>query len=292
MKSSPYYPPRAGTLSRFLTLVDRSVARVKRSQLMLRTPYRFVGFASAAAWLLVPGLMWRGRPEQVKLGNRIMLAWAVCLVVHIVSLNGALADLAAAVASALHGISIAAVLALMYPQWEGFTRIWKTTLYSMLMVLAIYTVALREVIPLVAQRVALNGQTIMTSRAWWFVSDSWKQGEWVVYRLPNGMTSMDRILGVPGDLIRFHKDSFEVNGKFFQRLSKNMPVDDEVQLDKNTYFIWPTTATYTHAGAQLPGLLRNLAEVDAPDIVGRPYARWFWKSHEPEALKPILPHKL
>jgi hypothetical protein len=292
MKSSPYYPPRAGTLSRLLTWADRLVARVKMSKLMTRTSYRFVGFPSAAAWLLVPGMMWRGQPEQAKLGNRIMLAWSVFLVVHIVSLNGALADLSAAVASALHGISIAAVLAVMYPQWEGFTRVWKTTLYSMLMVLAIYTIALRQVIPLVAQRVTLNGQTIMTSRAWWFVSEPWKQGEWVVYRLPNGMTSMDRILALPGDLVRFHKDSFEVNGKFFQRLSKDMPVEGEIQLDENTYFIWPTTATYTHAGAELPRLLQNLAEVDSPDIVGRPYERWLWKSHTPEALKPILPHKL
>lgn len=292
MKFSPYYPPRAGTLSRFLTLTDRVVARVRMSQLMTRTPYRFVGFASAAAWLLVPGLMWRGLPERAKHGNRVMLAWAISLVIHIVSLDGALADFAAAVASALHGISIAAVLAVMYPQWEGFTRVWKTTLYATLMVLAIYTIALREVIPLVAQRVTLNGQTIMTSRAWWFVSRPWKQGEWVVYRLPNGMLSMDRILARPADIIRFNKDSFEVNGKSFERLSRDMPVEGEIQLDENTYFIWPTTATYTHAGEQLPRLLRNLAEVDAPNIVGRPYERWLWKSLTPEALKPIHPHKL
>ncbi|GAA5130692.1 hypothetical protein JIN84_05025 [Luteolibacter yonseiensis] len=290
MKSSPYYPPRAGTLSRLLTLADRLVARVRMSQLMRRTPYRFVAFPSAVSWLLLPGLMWRGEPEQAKLGNRIMFAWAACVVVHIVSLNGAFADWAAILASMLHGISAAAVLAVLNPQWQGFTRMWKTSVYATLLVLVLYTIGLRGVAPVVAQRMVLDGETIMTRRAW-AGSGPWVRGEWVVYRLPNRLLNIDRILAGPEDIIRFHKDSFEVDGKFFPRVSPHMPVEGEIHMDKNTYFIWPTAATFVHAGDRLPQLMLGVADIDAPDIVGRPYQHWFWKSTTLEALKPIHPSK-
>jgi hypothetical protein len=285
MKSSPYYPPRANALSRFQTMVDRLIIWIRMSQLLQPAVYRAVGYPYFFSWLLVPGLMWRGEAERAKLGNGVMLVWAACVVIHIVSLNTTLTDYSAIMASALHGISAAAVLGVLYPQWQGFSRVWKTSLYATLLVVAIYTIGLRNVMPVLAQRVTLSGETIMIRRG----GGSWTQGEWVTYRLQNGMMTMERILAGPGDIIRFHKDSFEVNGKFFERISRNMPVDTEIIVGSGTYFIWPTGVTYNHAGEGLPKLLLSLTEIPDEDIVGRPYQRWFWKSTPLESLKPIPP---
>lgn len=287
MKSSPYYPPRANTLSRFLTMLDRLVARLRMSQLLSAPVYRRATHPYTISWLLVPGLMWRGEAERAKLGNGIMLAWAIALIFHIVSLNTEVANFGAILASALHGISAAAVLAVIYPQWQGFTRVWKTSLYATLMVMAIYTIGLRNMMPSVAERITVNGENTMSHRGRWFSSKPWAQGEWVTYRFYNGMMNMDRILAGPGDTIRFHKDSFEVNGRFFQRVSAKMPVEGEKEMEVGTYYIWPTKANYNHAGDAEAGLLSGLSLVEAENIVGRPYQRWFWKSNTLESLKPI-----
>lgn len=280
MKSSPFYPPRAGPLSRLLVMMDRLRLRMKRS-LAHHPVFPWASpLPGGIPWLLLPGLMWCWEGET-KLGRRVMLAWAVLVVIHIVSLNIALASAAVTLASVLHAISAAAVLTVLYPHWRGVSRLWRTTLIATLLVLVIYTLGLRNVILPFAQRVTIQGTTVMIHNAGWFSSSPLAPGEWVAYRIL-GVVSIDRILAGPGDTIRFHPDSFEVNGRFFERVSQHMPTSAEVTMGADTYFIWPTETT-SNISEQLLGL----TEIKKADILGRPYRRWLWESPALEALKPV-----
>ncbi|MDB6076345.1 MAG: hypothetical protein JWO82_92 [Akkermansiaceae bacterium] len=282
MKTSPYYPPRAGRRSRLLARMNRLTVGIRQRSPELNAPVvHWAGSYSSVSWLLLPGLMWRQQGRPV-LGAGVLAIWLVLLAIDIVSLNTGIAYIAAALVSAIHAISAAAVLTVLYPQWRGFSRLWRTSLLASLLVIAIYSVGLRSVVPAFAQRVTSKGTTVMIHGAY----PPWVQGEWVVYRLPTGQVNMDRILAGPGDTLRFHNDSFEVNGRFFERVSDQMPKDGEMVVEGGVYFIWPTGAAYAHGGDQT-GLLLRLTRILDSDLLGRPYRRWFWKTPDLEPLKPL-----
>ncbi len=286
MKTSPYYPPRAGTRSQILAAMNRLRVRMRAPSVDGTLMEEAGTFIRSIPWLLVPGLMWRHQ-GRTALGTGVAVIWATLVAIYIVSLDMTLANAAATLAATLHAISAAAVLMALCPHWQGFSRLWRTTLFTSLLVLAIYTVGLRNMLSPLAQRVTTNGTTVMIHQAKWFSSHPWTQGEWVAYRLPVGSMNFDRILAGPGDTIRFHQDSFEVNGRFFERLSPLMPAGGEWVMDSSTYFIWPTEVSYTHAGGNEQHLLLGLTLIGEPDILGRPYRRWFWKSPALEPLKPL-----
>jgi hypothetical protein len=286
MKSSPYYPPRAGPLSRFLAMMDRLGFRIQRS-LADRPALRWASpFPGGIPWLLLPGLMWR-QEGKTTLGTGVMVAWAVLVTTHIVCLNPDLAGAAAIFASMLHAISAAAALTVLYPHWHGTSRLWRTSLISTLLVLLIYTFGLRNALLPIAQRITIQGSTVMIHQTGWFSEKPWTRGEWVAYRRLGGLTYMERILAIPGDTIRFHPESFEVNGRFFERLSEQMPKTGETVMDAGTYFIWPTEAKVFHGGDFELGLFLGLTNIAETDILGRPYRRWFWASPALENLKPV-----
>lgn len=289
MKSSPYYPPRAGSWSRFNGRMHRFEMRLRRWVATLGSPayHLYISFSEGIPWLLVPGLMWRQR-GRAKLGNGVLVAWAVLVVIHVTTLNMSLANLVATGASMLHAISAAAVLGVIYPEWQGLSRVLKTVLFTSLLVFAIYSIGLRILLGPIASRVTTQGFTVMVHGNGWFPKRPWTQGEWVVYQFANGATGMDRILAGPGDTLRFHEKSFEVNGRHFERISRQMPSDGEIDLDKGVYFIWPTTATFNHGGGEdLPEWLLNFTKVPAANIIGRPYRHWLGKSSDLANLKPV-----
>lgn len=282
MKTSPYYPPRAGVRSRFLARIDGLTARLRQRSLELTSsPVYGIASHSSLAWLLVPGLMWRQQGKPI-LGTGIIAAWLALLVIDIVSLNTGAAFVAAVLASAIHAVSAAATLTVLYPEWRGFRRVWRTSLLASLLVFAIYSVALRTAISPLAQRLTTKGTPVMIHGGY----PPWIPGEWVVYRMPGGQMNMDRILAGPGDTLRFHRDSFEVDGRFFERVSEQMPGDGEMVINGGSYFIWPTGAAYTHGGDQT-GLLLGLTRIPESDLLGRPYRRWLWKTPDLEPLKSL-----
>jgi len=285
MKSSPspYYPPRATPWSRFRSGVNRQVIRLRASGIDYGVTEEIGMFFKGIPWLLIPGLMWR-QTGRKPLGNPVMAIWGVTVAVYIVSLNMAFANLAATIASTIHAISASAVFVVLCPHWYGTSRIVRTVVYTLLLVLLIYSVGLRNLVTPFAQRITSGGSTVMIHPTGWLSGPSWKQGEWVAYRFGTGATNFDRILAVPGDTIRFHRDSFEVNGRHFARLSELMPTDGEWTMPPGTYFIWPTVVTFH---GDVSEMLLRFAEVTEGDIIGKPYRWWFGMSPDLEPLKPI-----
>ena len=286
MKTSSYYPPRAGTASRFLAMTDRLGVRLQLSQLLRPRGYFQSTLPNTPICLLVPGLMWRGQ-GNTKLGNFLMFAWTAMVLIYVTCLNITWANVAAAIASSLHAISIAAVLAVVRPHWQGIPRILKTMLISMLLVILIYTVGLNRLTPVFAQRITRGDTTFMIHRAGWFSKNPWEQGDWVTYHFRIGGTALDQILACPGDTIRFHPNSFEVNGKHFERVSKHLPKNGEIKMSPGVYLIWPTQIEIVHGAEAQTDFLLRLSQIKQEDISGRPYRNWFWKSFPLAPLKPI-----
>ncbi len=127
----------------------------------------------------------------------------------------------------------------------------------------------------------------MVHRVEGFSNTPWQIGDWVSYRLPVGLVNLDRILAGPGDTLRFHDDSFEVNGRHFKKTSPHMPDSGEWLMAPRTYFIWPTEASFVHGAGEMAELLLPLTEIDESAILGRPYRRWFWKSMNLPPLDPL-----
>ena len=280
---SPYYPPRATAWTRFRSVINRWVIRFRATGIDYGVTEEIGMFFNGIPWLLVPGLMWR-QTGRKPLGNPVMAIWAVAVVIFIVSINAGLANLAATIASTIHAISASAVFVVLCPHWYGISRIVRTVIYTLLLVLLIYSVVLRNVIEPFAQRVTAGEDTVMVHRAGVFSKASWHQGDWVAYRNGQGSTSFDRILAVPGDTIKFHRDSFEVNGRHFARLSELMPTDGEWTMGAGRYFIWPESVI-SHGDVE--AMLLRFAEVAEPDIIGKPYGHWFGKTPSLEPLAPL-----
>ena len=280
---SPYYPPRATAWTRFRSAINRRVIQFRATGIDYGVTEEIGMFFKGIPWLLVPGLMWRQTGRR-PLGNAVMAIWAVAVATFIVSMNAGLANFAATIASTIHAISASSVFVVLCPHWSGVSRIVRTVIYTLLLVLLIYTVVLRSVIAPLAQRVTTRDTTVMVHGAGWFSKASWSQGDWVAYRNGQGTTSFDRILAVPGDTVRFHGSSFEVNGRHFSRLSELMPTDGEWTMRPGIYLIWPESVVlHGDVGDQLLGF----AEVPEADIIGKPYRHWFGKSSNLEPLIPI-----
>lgn len=288
MTPSPYYPPRAGPWSRFRVRTERVSRRLQDRLSRFVSPafHLPTPFPRGLPWLFVPGLLWR-QQGRTKLGNSVMAAWAALVLLHVATLDPSVAGTAALLASVLHGISAAAALATLCPHWQGLSGVLRTALTASALVFVLYSLGLRNMLSPWAQRVTVQGNSVMLHRANDFSDTPWKLGEWVSYRLPMGLVNLDRILAGPGDTLRFHDDSFEVNGRHFKKTSPHMPDSGEWLIAPRTYFIWPTEASFVHGAEEMTELLLPLTEIDESEILGRPYRRWFWKSINLPPLEPL-----
>lgn len=275
MKASSYYPPRAGSWSRIFSRIDRLKVRFGSDYPSLdlsRTPAG--SLPVSVAWLLVPGLMWRQRGKRVR-GTGVMALWAVLLVVHIVILNAGIANFAAILASGLHAVSAAASLGLIFPHWQGLSLVGRSLLLTTLLMTLIYSIGLRRAVASFAQRVGFRDSTVMIHRSSWLLRGKpWSRGEWVAYRLNGGALYLGRILACPGDTVRFHPGSVEVNGVHYERTSPYLPVDDELPLDPWEYLVLPAEVNFNHAQGNETRLLLALMSVAEDRLVGRPWRHW------------------
>lgn len=286
MKAYPYDPPRAGSWSRTLARMSRLRNRLGHLHPSLEFPASSVeSRAVLLAWLLVPGLMWHQHGRKL-LGAGAMAIWAVFMAVHIVVLDPAAANLAAMLAGAIHAISAAAAMALIFPHWQGLSRIWRTSLFTSLLIVLVYSFGMRQMVAPFAQRVVIHNTPAMIHTSPWLRQEPWNRGEWVAYRLNNGATYVGQILACPGDAVQFHPGSLEVNGISYARTSVHLPTNGELQMDRAIYLVLP--AEFTFKGDVTEALLA-LMYVEEDHLVGRPWRHWLGAPSHLDDLKPLGP---
>lgn len=93
---------------------------------------------------------------------------------------------------------------------------------------------------------------------------------------------IERVQAMPGDVVRFFPDRFEVNGRAQPRLDA-MPVRGDFVVPEKNWFIWPRLAIVAR-GDRTPNvnaLLLEVSRVGHEQLVGRAYRHWFFR---PQAI--------
>jgi hypothetical protein len=98
-------------------------------------------------------------------------------------------------------------------------------------------------------------------------------------RVGNGF-AIEPILAGPGDIVRFDKNNFAVNGEIFPRLD-HMPVSGEKVVAEKQWFVWPSfginVAGQRVAASEITRVFEANAFVTQQTLIGKPFSRWFWR---------------
>jgi hypothetical protein len=123
-------------------------------------------------------------------------------------------------------------------------------------------------------------------------SPSLNRGDWVAYRVPDGGShqvfirggiGFDRVLALPGDLVRFEQRGYSING-VTTPLRPDMPRQRDWVVPEKHWFIWPDLGIGGHGavpGGALSEAMMDLATVSQEQLIGKPYERWFWRRQVP-----------
>jgi hypothetical protein len=124
-----------------------------------------------------------------------------------------------------------------------------------------------------------------------------KRGDWLAYEIAGDRYAGDReqgvylgsgfgidpVLALPGDHVRFTKESVFVNDNAFPR-APHMPVEEELVIPEKVWFIWPSLAIGGGgrvSEASISATLQRTAMVSQEQIVGRPFKHWFGRRQWP-----------
>jgi len=236
--------------------------------------------------LAVPGFAFLG--SRRLLGVSVLVAYAFCLVFFLAALGYSLGNIAWGVAISLHAMSII----YLEGHWLSHARFRIRLGLAFCTLIALwcllYAPSLRYaqrhwVLPLrLADRVLVINLTSRTADL--------KRGDRVAYRIESGSLGgnhegavylqagfgVETILGLPGDHVRFTKDSVLVGGQVLPK-APHMPAEGEMVVPEKTWFIWPNLGISGHGAPEtaVSAAMQRVALVPEPQLVGKPFKHWF-----------------
>jgi hypothetical protein len=289
---SEYYPPRANWLS---------PVRAGRLQLdaFLKSavhPLGFnlvIGLRDTLLSILIPGYSIRYYGFKT-IGNLVILTYLLGAAVFLVGLGYAAANYSFSIMLSLHVTSICFALRYFVPDWRLTARL-AASLAILFSVSVLIYLPIRHLIEKVARPLRTQQRVIIVTPA--ASPKALKRGAWVAYTMSGTQTSFNnaeahgtvilqdgfglgKIVGVPGDAINFSKTNFFVNGVGFPR-EPQMPIDGELVVPENHWFIWPDLAMNMRgaaAGIYMEQLLKNRSLVAQTNFVGVPFKHWFFRN--------------
>lgn len=281
LELSPYYPPRARRHRPLTRLLEgiRRLAWLDRIHLP-----GGISFKALVAALFIPGLAFRLQRERLA-ARAIWVSYILLACVLVVWLGRTAANLAFGLMLSLHTISVLCLLGPWLNQARLVFRIMAGV--AILLVLGgLLYLPLRDRI----QRtwllpVRLEGRVIVVQTL--TKPESVKRGEWIAYRIQGGSArglviqsglAVQRVLGLPGDEIRFSSQALFINGVAGPRL-EHMPVTGKLIVPEKHWFIWPDHAMSVRGNnaERVDAALFGLADVKQDQFVGKPFRRWFWR---------------
>lgn len=145
----------------------------------------------------------------------------------------------------------------------------------------------------------VNGKVVVTRKI--FSSRLIKVGDWIAYKISRNRTIMEGqvedlpiiveggfgigpVLAQAGEVIRFSKDVFEVNG-ISHPLLPHMPASGELTVPENHWFVWPEVAISGHGNigeANITAAMMKLGTISREELTGwKPFKHWFWRKQIP-----------
>jgi hypothetical protein len=270
---SPYYPPRAGWLSRACVGWYR-LRRTMEANRFSQTdapPSRL----RLLFWLLVPGAVFFDRARDgfgVICGAFLFLLWLTAMTVFWIAFGLPATWLAVCAMTAAQSLSAVAAL-----QQAGYRRM-VAALGACAAVLVLSFLLQSQIAPRVALRLTVHGDTVIVNprRA----QSALDRGEWIAYQIAyyyHGGMTMGQIFAGPGDTVVFRPDAFMINGTAYRRCVNWMPVQGELIVPADSYFVWPQELQPKGMPTSRAEDVEKFTIVSKNSVAGVAYHHWLWR---------------
>lgn len=280
---SPYYPPRAGWLSRRLLAwyrLRRSLERLHYSPVD-EPPSR----ARLAVWLCVPGKVFFDRPQDGfgKVCGALLLGlWLAGLAVYLTWIGEAISAAAFLAMAIAQSVSAVAALQIAAHKLGPVARRLFAASGALVVTLLCSSVFQTQLVHRVVLPITMRGSTVLINP--WSAKGVLPRGEWVAYRLYGAM-GFGRIWGHAGDTVRFHDGAITVNDVAYQRPLGLLPRNAELVVAKGCYFIWSEDIAPPHWQGVNADNMVFYGVVKMDSVIGPAYRRWLWRE---QVLPPLV----
>ncbi|MBA4150006.1 MAG: hypothetical protein H0X66_17990 [Verrucomicrobia bacterium] len=276
---SNYYPPRAGRRIIFRPISFR-----------FRRWLEYSPFEIGSSALSVPAILWSaiipGYIFRVIGQQRIFLlvlgGYLFALLVFLGWLGYPLASIAYMAMLSLHVTSIAQLIKHLTPSCGLKFRIISTVTAFLLLNVFVYGFVQGQLGRLL-NPLRINDEVVVVRVCSW---QTVKVGETIAYRIAGGDKNgfvvvdgfgLDQVRAKGGDVVRFSKNSYQVNSTVFTRESY-MPTTGEMIVPKGRWFVWPKfSINQTLPEAEISKRTMLYAIIGTDDLVGKPCRYWFWR---------------
>ena len=287
--SSPYYPPRAGWNRHLYAALYAARRHLHLENLSLPRPAIPVTFRQLVFNLAVPGYAFvqAGWP---RIGMAVAAGWVVAALVFLVWLGYAAANIAFGLMMSLHVSSILHFLNRVGPGLSVWRRLGFSLVVLFVVGNLLYASGLRWMQSHLFLPLRADGQVYVIhprvrptalQRGDWVACES-KGGGYANVNIHSGYL-LGPVLALPGDVIEFGADEFQVDGTTGQR-QPLMPSGGRLTLDEKSWLVWPALRTVTRYNASQQDIERavlQMAQIRREQMIGQPYRRWFWRQQIP-----------
>lgn len=285
--ASPYYPPRARWYS---PLRDGWYYLAQRAP-NIRGLFDGLDFPlslrDSLLSLVLPGFVFRAFGHR-RIGDFAMAGCAAGWLIFFAWLGTSAATTSFALLLALHVTSLSFMLAQMQVGRTFLVRILGT-FCGLLILTSVYgyfqTKLGAVILPL------RNGSSAVVVRV--CAPGQIETGDWIAYRIGSATGSfedvrqrgsvriangygLERVVAGPGDVIQFHRDSYQVNGRNLPS-EPNMPLKGEIVLSPKQWFAWPQFGVQNYGvhKTEISNVMLGYAIISENQFVGKPFKRWF-----------------
>lgn len=247
-----------------------------------------------ALWLLVPGALNFHR-KQLFTGRVYLGSWALGLIFYAATLGLSAAWWFFALASSIHSITATMAFVAGWPGGKQDRALNGYSVAGAIFTFLLYGWLLPRVIPSLVIPIAIEEHSVLVN-PW---SNKISRGDLVTCRMhyhydartewTNDVLACDRVLALPGEVIHFYPDHFEVNGVDYRQLGFRMPKHGELLLPPDCYYIWPTTNRINPEMVTPEKMLQQAAIVTRDRVLGKVYERWFFRTQKNPPLATWTP---
>jgi hypothetical protein len=196
------------------------------------------------------------------------------------------ATFAFGVMMSIHATSIVCAVSCVWPQRLLVVRLLMAFTTALALYVALYGPALGVLQRSFIMPIWSNGGLYVINRTSW--GQEIRRDDLIAYRLPaqsgrvrsqegNGM---DRVIGLPGDVIEFTRTGVRINGRMRPK-QEGMPDGGTITLPQNCWFVWPTLRMVLHRGLPLSQIAEAkvaLGTIPKEDILGKPVGFHLWRT--------------
>jgi type IV secretory pathway protease TraF len=229
-------------------------------------------------WLLVPGAVFFDRARDgfgAICGTLLFLFWLTAMTVFWIAFGLPVTWLLVCAMTAAQSLSAVAAL-----QQAGYPR-KVAALGAFTAVLACAFIFQSQIASRVALSLTVRGERLIVNP--WRARSALDRGEWIAYRAYGTMT-VGQIFARAGDTVTFQPHVFMINGEAYRRPIYWMPVQGELIVPDDSYFVWPEELLLNHGRTSRAEDIETFTIIPKNSVAGVAYHRWLWRKQSLSAM--------